>query len=404
MARPFVIGTEDQTRVPFLRGILTRSLQKAGLTFEQSYDVASKVRAELSAVEHITTVELRALVLGHLEAFGPRVLERYERPAPRGSTILVESPEQGIAPFSRGRHSQDLLAAGLASEDAVHISERLYVELLTQRRTTVSSDEVRSLSYDHIEAELGTAAARRYHVWQEFRDGSRPLVILVGGGVGCGKSTIATELAHRLDIVRIQSSDMLREVMRTMMSRELLPVLHESTYTAWKGLPSVLEDVVAGRLDPSTAEVDHDLREQGFLNQAELVSVAGDAVLRRAIQERVSIIVEGVHIHPGFGRRMPEEADAIVVQVMLAVLKKKRLKERIKGRGRQSPDRRAERYLGNFDAIWEIQSYLLNEADRLGIPIIENEDKDATVREVVLVVLDALAQEFGERYEEPQPA
>jgi 2-phosphoglycerate kinase len=389
MARPFVLKEDEQTRVPFLRGILTRSLQNAGLTFEESYRVASSVREELSDTEEITTVRLRERVLAHLEAYGDEVVERYRNPRRAASTVMVDSPDHGTLPFSRGRHSQDLLAAGLTSEDATVISERLYIELLGQKRASVTSAELRSRTHRHIERGLGREAAHRYHVWQEFGDGDRPLLVLIGGAVGCGKSTIATELAHRLSIVRIQSSDMLREVMRTMISPRLLPILHESTYTAWKALPAIEEGPDDG--EASADEPDADALEGGFLNQSELVSVASDAVLRRAIQERVSIIVEGVHVHPGFARRIPTDADAIVVQVMLAVLAKKRLRERIKGRGRQAPARRAERYLRNFDGIWEIQSYLLAEADRLGVPIVENEDRDATVGEVVRIVLDALA-------------
>jgi 2-phosphoglycerate kinase len=389
MARPFVLTEDEQTRVPFLRGILTRSLQNAGLTFEESYRVASAVREELSDTEEITTVRLRELVLSHLETFGDRVAERYRNPQRSVSTVMVHSPDQVTLPFSRGRHSQDLLAAGLISEDATVISERLYIELLGEKLASISSGELRDRTHRHIQNGLGPEAAHRYHVWQEFGDGDRPLLVLIGGAVGCGKSTIATELAHRLSIVRIQSSDMLREVMRTMISPRLLPILHESTYTAWKALPAFEEEANDG--EAPADEPDADALEGGFLNQSELVSVASDAVLRRAIQERVSIIVEGVHVHPGFARRIPTDADAIVVQVMLAVLGKKRLRERIKGRGRQAPARRAERYLRNFDGIWEIQSYLLAEADRLGVPIVENEDKDATVGEVVRIVLDALA-------------
>ena len=106
------------------------------------------------------------------------------------------------------------------------------------------------------------------------------------------------------------------------------------------------------------------------------------------------IIVEGVHVQPGFARRIQDDSDAIVVQVMLAVLRKKRLKARIRGRGRTVPGRRAERYLNNFDAIWEIQSSLLDKADHLGVPIVDNDDKDATVREIVGVILDTLAGHY----------
>jgi len=400
MARPIVVQPDEHTRVPFLRGILTRSLQKAGLTFEESYRVASSVRNNLSSRGEITTGQLRALVLSHLTPFGPDVLERYQNPARRVATIIVESPDEGSTPYSRGRHSQDLLAAGLTAEDAVAITDQLYVGLLGQRRTHISSDDLRALTYDHIEGALGFDAAQRYNVWQEFMDDSRPLIILIGGAVGCGKSTIATELSHRLQIVRTQSTDMLREVMRTMISSRLLPILHESTYTAWTGLPSV--QTGESKAEPPPGEAGLRLLNEGLLSQSELVSVASDAVLRRAIEERVSIIVEGVHVHPAFARRIPGDSDAIVVHVMLAVLRKKRLKARIKGRGRQTPDRRAERYLSNFDAIWEIQSALLNEADRLGVPIVENDDKEVAVNEVVQVILDSLSTHYSGVLQEPR--
>ena len=389
MARPFVVQREDHTRVPFLRGILTRSLQKAGLTFEESYRVASAVRDELAEVEEIESDALRHLVAQHLEPYGEDVVARYQVPAIPQDTILVESADEGHSPFSRGRHGQDLLAAGLSAEEAALVSDAIYVELLGNRQTRITSDELRALTYDKIDAELGTAAARRYDVWQEFMDSNRPLIVLIGGAVGCGKSTIATELAHRLQIVRIQSSDMLREVMRTMIQPRLLPVLHESTYTAWTR---------GGTADASDeAEADSDRMElllRGYQAQSDLVSVAGDAVLRRAIRERVSIIVEGVHVQPSFVRRIPTASGAIVVHVTLAVLKKKRLKSRIRGRSRQAPDRRAERYLNNFEAIWEIQSLLLDQADHLGVPIIDNDDKETAVQEIVRVVLDSLASHF----------
>ena len=45
-----------------------------------------------------------------------------------------------------------------------------------------------------------------------------PVVILIGGATGVGKSTIATQLAARLGIVRVVATDAIREVMRAMLS------------------------------------------------------------------------------------------------------------------------------------------------------------------------------------------
>jgi 2-phosphoglycerate kinase len=86
--------------------------------------------------------------------------------------------------------------------------------------------------------------------------------------------------------------------------------------------------------------------------------------------------------------------DVIVVPVMLAVIKQDLLHKRIRGRGGLVPHRRAERYLNNFDAIWQLQSYLLSEADKEQIAIVVNEDKDSTVNEILRIIADTLSAQL----------
>jgi 2-phosphoglycerate kinase len=214
---------------------------------------------------------------------------------------------------------------------------------------------------------------------------------MIGGTAGCGKSTVATALASRLDIVRTQSTDMLREVMRTMFPARLLPILHTSSFNAWQALPG---NAGVGEADPDTLLAD------GYQTQAELISVASEAVIQRALRERVSLILEGVHIHPAVMERMPEDTDALIVPVMLAILKRKQLLKRIKGRGTQVPQRRAERYLHYFDDIWRLQSFLLSEADRAQIPIIVNDEREKVIREVMRIIIGTLATDFTSTVDE----
>ena len=173
------------------------------------------------------------------------------------------------------------------------------------------------------------------------------LLGLIGGTAGCGKSTIATEVTSRLGIVRTQSTDMLREVMRMMMPERLLPVLHTSSFEAWRKLPYG---------DEGHEDIDR-LVADGYQSQAELLTVACDAVLNRARTERVSLILEGVHVQPSFADGLRGLDDAVVVPIELAVLKQKELRRRIMGRGTHAPKRRAMRYLDRFDAIWRLQSF-----------------------------------------------
>ena len=104
------------------------------------------------------------------------------------------------------------------------------------------------------------------------------------------------------------------------------------------------------------------------------------------------MIVEGVHVLPGFHRRLPAEADATVVPVVLAVPEREQLRARFRGRGEAVPDRRARRYLKHLEAIWRIQGYLLEEAARHGVPVVDNDDWEAAVARVLALVSEAQAR------------
>ncbi|MDH3733538.1 MAG: AAA family ATPase [Gemmatimonadota bacterium] len=382
MSNLMVIDEEEQTRVPFLRGILTRSLQNAGLAFDDSYRLANEVRDELGDAAEITNVELRSRIRLRLRGLDPQIAEQYDNVLGSVESMLVRSPDGDTSPYSRGRQRLDLLSSGLTPDEAAGIVAELFRMLNERGEVEIDAGRLCELTHETIERELGGKAASRYMVWQDHEASDRPLLVLVGGTVGTGKSTISTELARRLGIVRIQSTDMLREVMRSLVPEQLLPALFQSTYTAWQALPATEQD----------AEPSDSLLADGYLSQSEPVSLAYQAVVQRALKERVSLILEGVHVHPAWLSQIPRETDAIVVPLMLAVLSRKQLRKRIKGRGRRAPDRRAERYLSNFDAIWQLQSFLLSEADHAGIPIVFNEDKDATVQQAMFAVLRVLSQ------------
>jgi len=122
--------------------------------------------------------------------------------------------------------------------------------------------------------------------------------------------------------------------------------------------------------------------------------VAIEAVIQRALRERVSLILEGVHIHPAFIEKLKFDKEAVVIPVMLGILKRKRLQRRISGRSTDVPQRRAERYLKHFDEIWRLQTYLLSEADRANIPIVINNDRDKVFREIMRITIEILAKDF----------
>jgi 2-phosphoglycerate kinase len=384
--KTYVVNERENTRVPFLRGILIRTLQEAGLPLEEAFSLASGIRAELGDVAEISSDDLRAMVVAQLEQSSlEQVVEQYCLPMVMPLRIGVYSRSEDASAFSRGKFQRYLQASGCKTGRAERITAAVFDVLLGSGIERISTCELGYMTYLCLQQEASKKAARNYLVWSEFQRSERPLIVLLGGAVGSGKSTIASELAHTLDIIRTQSTDMLREVMRMMIPERLLPVLHQSSFRAWESLP--IDDSLERDIEQMVAD--------GYRSQAELLAVPCEAVLQRSVRESVPLILEGVHINPGLTDLVPDKSDAITVQVTLAVLHSTELKARLRGRGTRAPHRRAKRYLKHFEAIWSLQSYLLSEADRCDVPIIDNVQKEKTMHQLTGTIIDELRRHFS---------
>jgi 2-phosphoglycerate kinase len=382
-----VIDEREGSQVPFLRGILTRSLQRVGVPFDDAYAIASDIRDQLSEKRTtISSTDLRTYVHKYLQKKGfEKEAEAYRERSETVSTVHVVERDGAAVPFSKGRLSQSMEICGFDTETAYQITKSIESGLFAQPRREFSSEEIAERTHQAILRRAGETSAERYDNWRRFSRQGRPIILLVGGTTGVGKSTISSELAHRLDIVRTQSTDMLREVMRLMIPPRLLPALHTSSFGAYKTLP---------HYNVGGDETEAPTMVSGYLSQAEQVGVGVEGVLRRAENEQVSLIIEGVHVHPAMQQQTAENSEALVVPLIIAVLRKKRLRKRLIGRGQQISSRRSERYLENFDHIWDLQSFLLDEADRFDVPIIENSDEEEAVRAIMHTISDRIAGEM----------
>jgi 2-phosphoglycerate kinase len=86
--------------------------------------------------------------------------------------------------------------------------------------------------------------------------------------------------------------------------------------------------------------------------------------------------------------------NTIVVPLMLATMKKSLLRKQLKRRDRESGNVSKSRYLEKLDDIWELQSWLLSEADKAGIPIIQNWYIEDTVREALEHVTKVIMKHY----------
>jgi len=371
MARAIVTYRSREDRIPFLRGLLTQSLVNVGLSFTDAYAIASRLREELKEVSEIPAHKLRERVAHHLEELhGPEVRHRYEADPILESAIRVVMDGKPTA-FTLATLARSLQACAIDPPTAYRIALAVQQGLESAGQWEVNSLDLRRKTYEVIHEYCGADAAEVYLVWRRFHRRGRPLLLLIGGATGSGKSAVAAEVGYRLGLVRSQSADMLREVMRLMLSPDLMPTLYRSTYNAWEALP--------GKTGP------HRVIE-GFEAQFQAVKVAIHATLRRAVTEMVHVVLDGVHV---FSPRLdlePYRESAVVVPMMLAVVDKDELRERFGRRTDAAPQRHRERYLKHFQEIWDIQAYMLEAADQAGIPIVTSHELLDTVQAVIDLV------------------
>ena len=291
---------------------------------------------------------------------------RYRQPLPLGG-------EDGL-PVSKGLMARALIAAGLSADRAYELALALEADLERSDRQSVSLSRLEELAHKSLGAEDGAAAIRRLRRYQDLYDLDLPILLLVGGGTGTGKSTVATEVAYRLGITRVTSTDFVRQTMRAFFSREFMPAIHYSSFEAGRAVAD--EDADMGQ-----AVVD------GFLEQTRDVLVGVTAAIDRALQEGWSMVLEGVHLVPGM---LPPIENALVVQCVLAINDAEAHASHFWIRDTDSEGMRPyEKYLEAFDDIRLVQDYILGRAQRHGVRVVENADIEGAIVEVMELVLNA---------------
>jgi 2-phosphoglycerate kinase len=297
------------------------------------------------------------------------------RKAPSPRPIVISDASHGL-PYSKGLMASSIMMVGVAPAQAWRVAEKLEQDLLergVRQVTTVQLQERAEAALAAIDPAHAAVYAKRQAV--EALD--QPLIILIGGATGVGKSTIATQLAARLGITRVMSTDAIREVLRAALSPALLPVLHASSFNAGDALR------VRSISSPSEQLV------VGFQEQVLAVAAGIKALIARAVEEGTDIIVEGAHVVPGFLEGWEEEfPQAVLIPVVVAVSDAETHRTHFQLRASEFHARPRDRYLSQFDKIRALQAYILKQAERSGAPVVEMFDLDSSLQHIVGIVVE----------------
>jgi 2-phosphoglycerate kinase len=243
-------------------------------------------------------------------------------------------------------------------------------------------DRLGELAAELIGEEEAARTVRRLQQLDALARHEEPLLLLIGGATGTGKSTIATEAAHRLGITRVTSTDFIRQTMRTFFSRDFMPSVHYSSFEAQLALTRAEE------------EESGDAALLGFLDQTRNVLVGVNAALDRAATERWSTVLEGVHLVPGMlDTGYP---NASVVQCVVAIEDENLHRSHFWVRDYATEGLRPlEKYLDSLPQIREIQDYIVERARRHDVPVIYNDSFDRALGDVLDLVLRRADQLLG---------
>lgn len=200
----------------------------------------------------------------------------------------------------------------------------------------------------------------------------KPYVILIGSASGIGKSTIAAELAKKLNIKHLIESDFIRAVVRGIIGKEYAPALHSSSYDAYKNLRN-----------KTRYENYEDLVSAGFDEHASYVIPALEKVIQRAITDYDDIIIEGVHLVPGLINTEQFEEYANIYFFILSSDEESH-KERFVKRAVQI--HRGGKQLDFFKENRIIHDHLLNQAEAHDVHVINAETIDKTLDKILSII------------------
>lgn len=299
-----------------------------------------------------------------------------QQPHPR--PIIITEQKHGL-PYSKGLMASSMMATGLAPSQSYNAATLVEDRLRDRRRFAVSLDELADLAAETLAQTYGEEYAGRYQMWRTTAKLDRPLIILVSGTTGVGKSTVSTGLANRLGITRIVSTDAIREVMRAMVSEELMPLLYESSFSAWQRLSVPLPK----RADPVIT---------GFREQTQQVMVGVNAIISRAMTEGTNMIIEGVHLVPGEVITR-DEPKALIVPLVIHVEDEHLHRSHFFVRELETDGYRPfKRYRENFKAIRAIGEHLVEEAKEHQVKVIMSEQLDQTIRQMLEYVMQTVIE------------
>jgi uncharacterized protein len=201
----------------------------------------------------------------------------------------------------------------------------------------------------------------------------KPYVILIGSASGIGKSTIASELAKDLGIKHLIETDFIREIVRGIIGPDYAPALHKSSFDAYVTIRD------KHRFDGNSPG----LISAGFEEHASFVIPAIEKVIKRAVDDYDDVVIEGVHMVPGFLNIEKYKEDASIHFFVLTADEEVHKERFVK---RAMKIKRGGKHLEYFKENRIINDYLVKQAIMHNIPVIYNDEIEVATKRMLTLI------------------
>jgi 2-phosphoglycerate kinase len=304
---------------------------------------------------------------------------------PKVPQVVISDRGTGL-PYSKGLMASQVMVTGLSPTRAYEVAGSIEDRLRDRGSTSITNEELADLAHEVLLDVAGERYAKNFLRWRGLESLDVPIVVLIGGATGVGKSTIATQLAARLGIVRVVATDAIREVMRSMFSPELMPTLYTSSFQA----DAALREPPTKSSDPLVL---------GFREQTAAVAVGLNALIERAALEGTSIIIEGAHVVPGFFDVERHGDRVLAVPLIVTVEDEEAHRGHFAARSVETASRPAQRYAAGFENIRRLQRYIRSQALSHGVTVVPNYSFDQALTGVVDLIMDKATERTGDQEE-----
>lgn len=280
--------------------------------------------------------------------------------------------------FSKGLLAHTLKTRGIPLTDGYKIARKVHQLLIEEEINDIDElvlrNYVKKVAFDIT----GKMIDDQYILVEQWHDSSIPLVILISGSRGIGKSEIGRKIATRFAIPKIVSTSTIAQILRKMITADLAPELHSKSYNAYKKLRPIYSIM----FDPVLI---------GYEEHAKFPAEAVEALVKRGINENASMIIRGEHLVPRFLSHTLLDHPSIIY-ITLSIPDEKLHLERYLDKYDETEHEYRKKH---FPAIRKIHDYLIEQVKSRNYMLIDASDYDIALHEIELIIYGRLKRMFS---------